>query len=93
MNFQNCNRVTWFPSHSFEQYYQAVRRCWRFGQKRPVTVDIVMTEGDALVMENLARKQRNADRMFAALVGFMQEANRIDTRQRFDKEEDVPEWL
>jgi hypothetical protein len=36
LNFQHCNHITFFPSHSFEQYYQKVRRCWRFGQKRPV---------------------------------------------------------
>jgi len=36
LNFQHCSHVTFFPSHSFEQYYQGVRRCWRFGQKNPV---------------------------------------------------------
>jgi SNF2 family DNA or RNA helicase len=50
LNFQHCNHVTFFPDHSYEQYYQAVRRCWRFGQKREVNVDIVMTEGDRKVM-------------------------------------------
>jgi len=33
LNFQNCAHVTFFPSHSYEQYYQGVRRCWRYGQK------------------------------------------------------------
>jgi hypothetical protein len=47
LNWQHCNRMTFFPSHSYEQYYQAVRRCWRFGQTRPVVVDVVTTEGGA----------------------------------------------
>ena len=45
LNWQHCNRMVMFPSHSYEQYYQAVRRSWRFGQQRPVLVDIVTTEG------------------------------------------------
>src|SRR5699024_4545349 len=53
MNWQNCNHVTYFPTHSFEAYYQAVRRCWRFGQKRDVQVDIVHTEGESRIMANL----------------------------------------
>jgi hypothetical protein len=68
LNLQRCAHVTYFPTHSYEQYYQAVRRCWRFGQTRPVTVDIVATEGERRVIENLRRKAAQADRMFAALV-------------------------
>ena len=64
LNWQHCHRMTFFPSHSYEQYYQAVRRCWRFGQKHPVTVDIVTTEGGANVFRNLERKAAQADRMF-----------------------------
>ncbi|MEO7368724.1 MAG: DEAD/DEAH box helicase, partial [Gemmatimonadaceae bacterium] len=56
LNFQHCAHVTFFPSHSYEQYYQGVRRCWRFGQTRPVTVDVVTTEGGRGVMANLQRK-------------------------------------
>jgi hypothetical protein len=43
LNLQRCAHTTFFPSHSYEQYYQGVRRCWRFGQERPVVVDIVST--------------------------------------------------
>lgn len=68
LNLQHCNHVTFFPSHSFEQYYQGVRRCYRFGQTRPVHVDIVTTEGEQQVMENLQRKAKQADVMFSALV-------------------------
>ena len=53
LNFQHCAHMVYFPSHSYEQYYQSVRRCWRFGQKRPVTVDLVLTEGERRVQQNL----------------------------------------
>lgn len=93
LNFQHCAHVTYFPSHSFEQYYQAVRRCWRFGQKRPVNVDIIATEGDQGIVENLQRKQAQADRMFDELVRHMTESMHIDRRQEYPTEMRVPKWL
>lgn len=71
LNFQHCAHTSWFPSDSFEQYYQAVRRLWRFGQKRPVRVDIVITEGQREVLGNLQRKQVLAEEMFSRLVAEM----------------------
>ena len=93
LNFQHCNHVTFFPSHSFEQYYQGVRRCWRFGQTKPVQVDVVTTEGEQEVMENLQRKAASADRMFSSLVAQMQEVLHISRTREFDKREIVPSWL
>jgi hypothetical protein len=93
LNWQHCNRMTFFPSHSYEQYYQAVRRCWRFGQIRPVTVDVVTTEGGAKALENLQRKADQADRMFAALVRHMRDALSIRRSNIYDREVEVPEWL
>ena len=93
LNFQHCNHVTFFPSHSYEQYYQGVRRCWRFGQKRPVTVDIVTTEGETNVLKNLQRKSAQADRMFDALVSEMNSAIAINRLTTFAKSMEVPEWL
>lgn len=94
LNLQHCAHVTTFPSHSYEQYYQGVRRCWRFGQAKPVTVDIVSTEGDRAVMENLQRKSKDADKMFAALVGFMNQATSINRNTlRFTQKESIPSWL
>jgi len=78
MNWQHCARMSVFPSHSYEQYYQAVRRCWRFGQTRPVTVDVVASAGEADVLGNLQRKAAAADAMFAHLVTHMREASAID---------------
>jgi hypothetical protein len=64
LNWQHCARVAFVGiGHSFEAYYQAVRRCWRFGQTRPVIVHIVTSEAEGAVVANLRRKQSDAQRM------------------------------
>ena len=88
-----CNRQTFFPSHSFEQYYQAVRRSWRFGQERPVVIDIVTTEGGINALKNLERKAEQSDRMFSALVSYMNDSLSIRRGDIFTEEEEVPAWL
>lgn len=93
LNFQHCNHVCYFPSHSFEQYYQAVRRCWRFGQTRPVTVDIVHTEGQRKILENLQRKANQAESMFANLVAEMNDAIAIGNKHERTNKIEVPSWL
>lgn len=93
LNFQHCAHVTFFPSHSFEQYYQGVRRCWRFGQKRPVRVDVVTTEGEQAVLKNLQRKAAAADKMFSSLVAQMNEALHIARSTEFHNKEEMPSWL
>jgi hypothetical protein len=93
LNWQHCNRTTYFPSHSYEQYYQAVRRFWRFGQTRPVTVDIVGSEGSERVMESLARKAAAAELMFDRLVAHMNDAIRLDLSPTPQREVEVPAWL
>jgi hypothetical protein len=93
LNFQHCNHVTYFPSHSYEQYYQCVRRCWRFGQERPVTVDVVLTEGERRVMQNLTRKAKAAEQMFERLVGEMSKATGINRVNPYTTKERLPAWL
>ncbi len=93
LNFQHCAHVTFFPSHSFEQFYQGVRRCWRFGQQHPVTVDIVTTEGERGVLTNLQRKATAADRMFSEIVRLMGDQLRLDRATSFTAAEEVPSWL
>lgn len=93
LNFQHCAHVTFFPSHSYEQYYQAVRRCWRFGQKSPVRVDVVTTEGMRGVKSNLQRKAEQAGRMFDRLVAHMNAAITLDRQESFVTAEAVPSWL
>ena len=93
LNWQHCNRMTFFPTHSYEQYYQAVRRCWRFGQKRPVTVDLVTTEGGLNAMTSINRKADQADKMFTELVSHMQDSITIRRTTDYDKKVEVPSWL
>ncbi len=93
LNWQHCHNVVCFPSHSWEQYYQAVRRCWRFGQDSPVNVTIVTTEGELGVLRNLQRKAEAADRMFGALSRHANDALHIDRNTTYNDEEEVPGWL
>ena len=93
LNWQHCDHVVSFASHSYEQYYQAVRRCWRFGQKNPVTVDVIATEGERGVKENQDRKSAAADRMFTELVAHMNDAMRIARQNDMNKEMERPAWL
>ncbi len=93
LNWQHCAHVVEFGSHSYEQSYQGRRRCWRFGQKNPVIVDLVVSEGEAGARENLRRKSEAADRMFSELVLHMNTATRIDRSATYASETRVPEWL
>lgn len=93
LNWQHCSRVVMFPSHSYEQYYQAVRRCWRFGQKRAVTVDVVSTEGEIRVLANMRKKAAKADAMFAVLVKEMNNSMRVERANPYSKKAEIPSWL
>lgn len=93
LNFQHCAHVTMFPSHSYEQTYQGIRRCWRFGQKSPVHVDMVTSEGEAGVLASIQRKSAAADVMFSKLVAEMNNAQSISTVRNFTQTTKVPSWL
>lgn len=92
LNWQHCHRMTYFPSHSYEQWYQAIRRCWRFGQKHSVIVDSITTDGGENIQKNLERKSLAADAMFDALVLHMRGAVSVDSAHHFDKLVEVPQW-
>ena len=93
LNWQHCNHTVFFPTHSYEQYYQAIRRFWRFGQKRNVKVDMIFTEGDEQVITNLKRKQRQADEMFDHLVEEMNNSLAVNNVRSFNQTLEVPSWL
>lgn len=93
MNWQHCAHQTFFPSHSFEQWYQAVRRSWRFGQTRPVTVDVVTSEGERGVLANLSRKAVQAEAVFQRLVELMNDSMHIERNDGLAKKEELPTWL
>lgn len=68
LNWQHCNYSVFFPTWSYEQYYQAIRRLWRFGQKRDVYIDIVTSENQGRVMDALNEKIEKAKKLYEQLV-------------------------
>ena len=67
LNWQHCNHTTYFPTYSYEQYYQSIRRFWRFGQKNNVIVDLILSDGQTKIMESLKIKKKKASEMFINL--------------------------
>jgi len=93
MNWQHCSDQTYFPTHSYEQYYQAIRRSWRYGQENTVNVDIISTDGQSLIFENLKRKTVAAEKMFDMLVSYMRDELKIKTVNHCINKEEIPSWL
>jgi len=102
MNWQNCNKTVYFPDDSFERYFQAIRRFWRFGQQKPVTVYLVLSESELPILENLKRKEKEAMEMYAELVQHMAELSKQNIqsgqiRTKIDyqpkKQMKLPEWI
>jgi superfamily II DNA helicase RecQ len=102
MNWQHCSKMIFLgASHSYEQTYQAVRRCWRFGQTRPVDVFIIRAETEGAIVENFRRKEADAERMAgemgsrmrdvmrAEVLGATREWNSYEPRKAFA----FPEWV
>ena len=93
LNFQHCAHAVYFPSHSYEQFYQAIRRMWRFGQSRPVLVEIVTTPGGSRARASLQRKAAQADEMFSALVKHMNDALSVARTATYGNDVEVPSWV
>lgn len=82
MNWQNCHNIIFVGlSDSYEQYYQAVRRCWRFGQKHDVNVYIVIAAKEGCVKQNIERKQADAVRMQKSMTELTKEITKKELRQ------------
>lgn len=102
MNWQNCHDMIFCGlSDSFEQFYQAIRRCYRFGQNQEVNVHIVISEKGMNVLNNIKRKQADHERMSKEMVKIMSESaiselhhyERKQTNYLPVQEMQVPEWL
>lgn len=102
MNWQHCDTVIYCGlSDSYEAFYQTVRRCWRFGQKNPVTVHIVISNIEGAVLANVKRKQVDADRMADEMIRHMADLSskeikgmsKTETKYRANKNIMIPEWL
>jgi len=74
MNFQNCARMAFVGlNDSYESYYQAIRRCWRFGQERPVRAHVIVSGLETGIVDNVRRKEAEAARMTEQLIQHMQQ--------------------
>lgn len=86
MNFQNCHQVVFVGmSHSYEQYYQAIRRCWRFGQTEPVQCHVVYDWAEGTVIENIRRKDADATEMAENMVTIMR-ANTLEQLKQVQRQ-------
>lgn len=93
LNWQHCAHQTFFPSHSFEQLYQAVRRSYRFGQKNAVRVDIISSEGERGVLSNMNRKALQSEAMFSNLVSLINNEMKIEKMKLNNTKQEVPSWM
>ncbi|OGT57645.1 MAG: hypothetical protein A3E01_02605 [Gammaproteobacteria bacterium RIFCSPHIGHO2_12_FULL_63_22] len=93
LNWQHCANVVEFPTHSFEQHYQLVRRCHRFGQTRPVHVSSVICDSEQGIVANRRRKANQVDTMFTSIVRHMGDELHLVSHDNFPVKEDCPAWL
>jgi hypothetical protein len=92
LNWQHCNHTVFFPTFSYEQYYQAIRRFWRFGQTKPVTVDIVYSDGQKRVLDILFTKTDKANKLFDKLNSTLHQSLEIN-QGTFNKTITQPTFL
>jgi hypothetical protein len=92
LNWQHCNHTTYFPTYSYEQYYQAIRRFWRFGQNKNVLVDLILSDGQTRVMESLMVKKDKAINMFENLTKQTNSDFKIESKG-FDKKIKLPTFI
>ncbi|MEL6374605.1 MAG: helicase-related protein [Pseudomonadota bacterium] len=97
LNWQHCARMAFAGvSHSYEAYYQAVRRCWRFGQKRRVHVHVAMADTERPIFATVQRKAGDHDAMKGAMRAAMRHASgAVDRHRAYDAAQamEVPAWL
>lgn len=92
LNWQHCNHTIYFPTFSYEQYYQSIRRFWRFGQKREVIVDLVYSDGQKRVLDGLLAKTEKANELFSKLNSNLNSIFEVKNNG-FDKEIILPKFL
>lgn len=92
LNWQHCNHTVFFPTFSYEQYYQSIRRFWRFGQKRDVIVDIVYSDGQKRVLDSLLAKTDKANELFDKLNSSLHSDFTIKNKE-FNKQITLPKFL
>jgi len=91
LNWQHCNHSVFFPTWSYEQYYQAIRRFWRFGQKNNVTIDMVISDGQTRVLEALEQKTKKAIQLHKNLTENVNRSFEHKIKE-FNKQIIKPKW-
>jgi hypothetical protein len=92
LNWQHCNHCVFFPTWSYEQYYQAIRRFWRFGQKNDVTIDLVISDGQTRVIETLQQKTKKSIDLYKNLVSSVND-NYNKKIKEFNKKVQLPKFI
>ena len=92
LNWQHCNHSVFFPTWSYEQYYQAIRRFWRFGQKRDVTIELVVSDGQTRVLEAIQQKTEKAIQLHKSLTENVNRSFEHKTKE-FNKEIIKPNFI
>jgi superfamily II DNA or RNA helicase len=92
LNWQHCNHSVFFPTYSYEQYYQAIRRFWRFGQKNDVTIDMVISDGQTRVLEALEQKTQKAIELHKNLTKNVN-STFVNVKKEFNKELIKPNFI
>ena len=92
LNWQHCNHTVYFPTFSYEQYYQAIRRFWRFGQVNNVNVDMIYSSGQAKVIQSLMAKADKADKLFSQLNSAVNELE-FSNKKEFKNKIILPEFI
>jgi len=93
LNWQHVGLQIMMPSHSFEQYYQSIRRSWRFGRIGSVRIIIVTSPGEAGVTANLKKKQLQAEKMFEMLVREMNNSEKLIIPENHLMPMELPAWI
>lgn len=92
LNWQHCNHSVFFPTYSYEQYYQSIRRFWRFGQKNEVTIDMVVSDGQTSVLDSLQRKTKKAIELHTNLTNNVNNSF-VNKLKEFNKEIIKPKFI
>jgi len=92
LNWQHCNHSVFFPTYSYEQYYQAIRRFWRFGQKNNVVIDMVISDGQTRVLDALQQKTKKAIELHKNLTDNVNRIYEFNSKE-FSKEIKLPSFL